>query len=487
MWYNTPDMICKKGKAARSAGSIMKRIRILPAPVILAVCALFSLFACARSGADPDSGPIDPETDYIVRLRGESGEPFRLMRGDTLTALLGSDAVLWYEEDRSLELLDDGGEEEGGSVYYADVQWNLGMIGAAEAFDSGFAGQGIRVGVLDSGVNPHPDLTSRLLPGHNYIEGEADPDDTSDTYGHGTKVAGLIAGAGEYGCIGTAPLCQIVPLKCTDGETVKVSALCRAIYGGIDDFGCRVLNLSLGIGTDSQALRDAADYAVVKGVVLVAGIGNGGNAKLCYPAAYQSVIGVGAVNREGVWYERSNHNAAAFIAAPGEEVLTLDAQGGYAPASGCSFAVPEVTGAAAVLLSADGTLTPGKIMDLLRETASDAGSTGYDEYYGWGILNLAESVRRVAGEAVRADPACVFLPEGAGPASAVRNRTDGVLLCVYMLAEYGDDGACLGVRSVRLEIPPRGTVEVPVPEAARWGQYLSDWEGVPLAPSRNGR
>ena len=461
-----------------------ERIRRRLAYGILAVCALLSLFACAERGG-PASDPVDPEAEYIVRLKGEENAPFRVVRGDELTGLLGSDELLWYEEDRPLALFDGG--KEGGSVYYADVQWNLDAVSAAEAFDSGFAGQGIRVGVLDSGVNPHPDLGSRLLPGRSYIEGASDPDDTSDSYGHGTKVAGLIAGAGEYGCVGTAPLAEIVPLKCTDGQTVKVSALCRAIYGGIDDYGCRVLNLSLGIGTDSQALRDAADYAVVKGVVLVSGIGNGGNARLYYPAAYHSVIGVGAVNREGVWYERSNHNASAFVSAPGDEVRTLDALGGYTPASGCSFAVPQVTGAAAVLLSADGSLTPGRIMELLRDTATDAGSAGYDEYYGWGILNLAEAVRRAVGEPSDEDPVCAFLPEGEGPASAVWNKTDEILTGVYMLAEYGEDGACLGVKSVPLSVPPHGTSELPLPESDRWEQYLADPEGRPLLPSRDSR
>ncbi len=110
------------------------------------------------------------------------------------------------------------------------------MIGAPTAFDRNAAGQGIRVGVIDSGVNPHPDFGSRLLPGHNYIENTKNPDDTADTFGHGTRVAGLIAGAGEHDCIGAAPMAEIVPLKCTDGQTVRVSALCRAIYGGIDDY-----------------------------------------------------------------------------------------------------------------------------------------------------------------------------------------------------------------------------------------------------------
>ena len=200
---------------------------------------LFLLAGCAGANGRAD---IDPAADYIVRLAGEA-ERFSVVKGDEVNRLLAEDALLWYEEDDALSLMD------GESAYYESYQWNLTAIGADGAFARGYAGQGIRVGVLDSGVNPHPDFESRLLPGRCYIENAKDPDDTSDSFGHGTKVAGLLAGAGEHGCVGAAPMAQIVPLKCTDGQSVRVSALCRAIYGGIDDFGCRVLNLSLGIRT----------------------------------------------------------------------------------------------------------------------------------------------------------------------------------------------------------------------------------------------
>ena len=113
----------------------VNRVRKRMAFGILAACALLSLFACAESGGGPASDRIDPEAEYIVRLKGEVNAPFRVMRGDALTGLLGSDELLWYEEDRPLVLFDGG--EEGGSVYYADVQWNLDMVSAEEAFDSG--------------------------------------------------------------------------------------------------------------------------------------------------------------------------------------------------------------------------------------------------------------------------------------------------------------------------------------------------------------
>lgn len=128
-------------------------------------------------------------------------------------------------------------------TFFESEQWNLKVIGAEAAFAQGALGQGIRVGVLDSGVNHGDVFGARLLPGHNYIEGAADETDTSDRFGHGTGVAALIAGAVESGYIGVAPGAEIVPLKITDGESVKVSTLCRAIYSAIDDYHCNVLSL----------------------------------------------------------------------------------------------------------------------------------------------------------------------------------------------------------------------------------------------------
>ena len=128
---------------------------------------------------------------YLVctKENAENGVPFEVTDGAGLRALLDADSVLWYEEDGELELLDlpDEGADD---TYYEDYQWNLDLIGADAAFVRGFCGQSVRVGVLDSGVNPHPDLADRLLPGHNYIENAKHPDDTTDEFGHGTKVAG---------------------------------------------------------------------------------------------------------------------------------------------------------------------------------------------------------------------------------------------------------------------------------------------------------
>ncbi len=291
----------------------------------------------------------------------------------------------------------DAAQEEG-------PRWDLVLTGADAAHLQRYRGQNVRIGVIDSGINPHPDLADKLVRGHNYITDAVDPDDTSDAYGHGTRVAGLIAAA--------APDAEIVPLKITNSGSVNVTQLCRAIYGGIDDFGCDVLNLSLGVPYERDSLREAIEYAAGKGVTVVAATGNDGTAELYYPAAYDSVIGVSAVDSAGAVSVRSNHNESVMIAAPGVDVRMTTHRGGYVTESGCSYAVPYVSAAAAILKGIDKSLTNEELLRILAETATDRGLEGFDEYYGYGILNIAGSVKAVlernAASGAPTDPASTY-------------------------------------------------------------------------------
>ncbi len=422
-------------------------------------------------------------TEYIVKykqsaawLMGDDSVPFDVVSEGTMNQMRFFGLLEWYEPDGVGELLD--------SSYYESYQWNLDVVQAEGSFQGNHLGRGVRVGVIDSGVNPHPDLGDRLLTGRNYMEDAEDPDDTADEYGHGTGVAGLIAGAGDHGYIGTAPEAELVPLKITDGKAIKVSAICRAIYGGIDDYDCDVLNLSLGVTGEFQSLKEAVDYAESQNVLLVSAVGNTGRTTAYYPAGYDSVIGVGAVDRDGNVSSRSNHNASVFLTAPGTDVRSLDASGSYSLHTGTSFAVPQVAGAAAVLLGIDPTLSPWEIMDLLAASAIDRGTEGCDEYYGYGILNLGGSVRMLTGEEEHLDP-CSFLPE-TGPASQIRNNSGAVISGTYLLAAYDEDGVCLEVKSYPLQIPAYGTVEIQTPPTgSRYGQFVYETETMkPLTTER---
>ncbi len=425
----------------------------------------------------------DPgETNYIVKLRDsetdrtDGGVPFQVVSREEMERLRDEDLLEWYEPDGEAVLIDGAGWDEAQlagtlSPYYDDVQWNLDMIGTETAFSQNYLGQGVRVGVVDSGVTAHPDFGGRLLAGHNYIANAWNPDDTADSYGHGTQVAGLIAASGPSGYIGAAPGAEIVPLKCTDGKSIRISDICQAIYGGIDDYHCQVLNLSLGTTEDYQALREAVAYAAEKQVVVGTAAGNETTTNVYYPAGYDTVIGVGAVDSTGTVYTRSAHNDSVLVTAPGVIVRSTYYRGsGYTSScTGTSFSVPQVSGAAAVLLGIFPDFTPGQIMALLAQTASDRGAPGLDPYYGYGILNLGGCVTELTSRL--ADP-CWFLPE-IGPARAVRNNTDQPLEALYLRAEYGMDGACRSVQSDVLTLQPGEPVEVEPPDGEGiLGQFL---------------
>lgn len=363
--------------------------RVLQAALLIAACLSNAVPAFAAENGGPD---------YIVKYKEsaawrmeDDGVPFDVVKEAEALRLDRAGLLEWYEPDGEMELLGTV------SPYYEDDKWDLAMINADAAFEGGYLGQGVRVGVLDSGINPHPEIADRLFPGINCMEEELS-DDTADNFGHGTQVAGLIAGSGENGYLGAAPGAELVPIKITDGKYLKVSAICRSIYCAIDDFGCDVLNLSLGVSSEFSALHEAVDYAEAQGVLIVSAVGNSGTTGIYYPAAYDTVVGVGTVDRDGSMYYHSNHNESVSLTAPGVNVKTTGHRGGYVTASGTSFSVPHVTAAAAVLLSMDGSLTPAELRQLLTGTATDGGAVGYDAYYGHGILNLAGCLAAPAGE-----------------------------------------------------------------------------------------
>lgn len=229
--------------------------------------------------------------------------------------------------------------------------WQLDMVNAQYAWDLATYGNGINVGIIDSGCNQHIDITNNLAGGHNYM---LDTDDYSDNIGHGTHVAGIIAAENNgFGITGIAPKATIYALKCFDANyQTNVSMLAKAIYSAVDDYNCRVINMSLGLKTDRQALYDAIKYAYDKGVIIVAAVGNDGNGTLYYPAAYEEVIGVGSVGNTRVKSYFSQENRSVFVVAPGECYYSLKGTDEYIDDQGTSQSTPLVTGAAAILLSA---------------------------------------------------------------------------------------------------------------------------------------
>jgi subtilisin family serine protease len=318
-------------------------------------------------------------------------------------------------------------------------QWYLSYSGFYSPWITLPAFEPIPVAVIDSGVDAgHPDLAGRILGAKSFVGGSA----RVDTLGHGTFVAGLI-GAGVdngIGIAGLAPSSELLIAKVvTKSRAIPVDAEARAIRWAVDN-GARVINMSLGGVRDpldpsrdtySRLEADAVAYAVSNGVVVVAAVGNSDQAPTSpwkyasYPAALPHVIGVSATTETGGIPSFSNRDAIFNdLAAPGLGILSIlprpltarfpqcSDQGysncgsdEYREAQGTSFAAPQVTAAAAVLLSLHPTLRPEQVARILQSTAidldaatgCDACAVGRDAYSGAGRLNVDDAVGALAG------------------------------------------------------------------------------------------
>lgn len=292
----------------------------------------------------------------------------------------------------------------------------------------------VRVAVIDSGIDgTHPDLKGRVVAAKSFVGGSP----YRDYQGHGTFVAGEIA-ANPFNGVGIAGLAfnaRLVIAKVVDDEgTVPLDAEVAAIRWAVAE-GARVINLSLGgvrdplnpkLDTYSALEQAAIDYAYSKGAVVVAAVGNGTQSPkepwpyAHYPAALPHVVGVSALRRDGTVPEYSNRDAVFNdIAAPGDRIFstipeklevhrpgcadhpysdcgTLE----FREAIGTSFAAPQVSAAAALLLGQDPRLTPEQVSWLLERSADDADAAtgctecpnGRDAFTGWGRLDVLSAL-----------------------------------------------------------------------------------------------
>ena len=252
------------------------------------------------------------------------------------------------------------------------------------------------VAILDTGISlTHEDAPANILAGYDFVENDATPQDDN---GHGTAISGIIAAKtnNSVGIASVCPNCTILPVRVLDADGLGTySAIADGIRYAADN-GAKVINLSLGASFASTVLGDAVAYAQSKGVVLVAAGGNYGKAQLMYPAAYAGVIGVGSVNESLAHSSFSNTGAHIALVAPGENIITLNKDGGYKSVNGTSFSTAFVTGMVGEMgiikneelgIKNGGTLSDWGIVisDLLANT-KDLGDAGRDDIFGAGLL-----------------------------------------------------------------------------------------------------
>jgi subtilisin family serine protease len=298
-------------------------------------------------------------------------------------------------------------------------QWALDQVNAPEAWARGARGAGTTVAIVDTGVDlQHPDLSSKLVPGHDFVADNNDcPAGPQDENGHGTHVAGIAAAVTNngIGVAGVAPDAQIMPVRVLDADGSGSSEDVAAGITWAADHGAEVINLSLGelpivgqLEPLNEEIEAAVTHAWDSGSLVVAAAGNESFPLCSYPSFAEHAVCVAATDRRRLptYYSNFPNNTPMLgFRAPGgvgsvfceddEDVWStvwpgsdFDCQGsgslsGYDTLAGTSMASPQVAGVAA-LLSGQG-LTNAQIVERLKATSSNHGA--FDPVMGYGIVD----------------------------------------------------------------------------------------------------
>jgi type VII secretion-associated serine protease mycosin len=302
-----------------------------------------------------------------------------------------------------------------------DDEWWLKTLDVAQAQRIS-KGAGVTVAVVDSGVNArHPDLRGAVLAGRNTVSGR---DARSDTDGHGTAMAGLIAarGRGGSGLLGIAPAAKILPVRPSNDTYYAAEGIRWAAA-----HGAKVINMSFAI-SGSDNLHAAVRQAAAADVVLIGAAGNTGDKGNAaeYPVSYPEVLGVGAIDRTGKVLPFSQHGPQVDVVAPGIDMPTAGLGEDYRTGYGTSNAAALVSGAAALIRAEHPDLTAAQVVQILTATATDKGAKGRDDYYGSGEIDLVKALTAPAPppspsapQVTDAPAAAPALPSGDGSGGGI--------------------------------------------------------------------
>jgi thermitase len=234
---------------------------------------------------------------------------------------------------------------------YMDKQWALIHIQIGELWRTTTSGSGILVAVLDTGIDKsHEDLNGKVVGEVNFTNSPV----VGDIYGHGTHIAGIIAACGDngLGIVGVAPQSQLLNVKVAEDDgRCEASAVASGIIWAVDN-GAVVINVSIELWEPSAELEEAVNYAWEHGAIVIAAAGNEGSQTPVYPAYYEHVIAVAAIEQDDTLALLSNYGGWVDIAAPGFDIYSTLPGNEYGYKTGTSFATAYVSGLAAILFDA---------------------------------------------------------------------------------------------------------------------------------------
>ncbi|TYQ12844.1 UNVERIFIED_CONTAM: subtilisin family serine protease [Acetivibrio alkalicellulosi] len=273
---------------------------------------------------------------------------------------------------------------------HRNQRWHYNMINAPSAWTITTGSRDVRIAVLDTGIDHNHQNLRNIVDtslGASYVGGN-----TMDVRGHGTHVAGTIA---SYGSVsGVADNITLIPVKVLgdNGRGTSYAVQQGILYAS--SINADVINMSLGGFGFSSGMNNACQVAAARGSVLVAASGNDGRSSIAYPAAYSSVISVGAVNSNRQRANFSNYGDGLDLMAPGVSIYSTTPGNGYSSYSGTSMAAPHVAGVVGLMRSVNKNITVNTIRSILTSTAQNAGSR---TYFGHGIVDAYAAVIQSGG------------------------------------------------------------------------------------------
>ncbi|MFJ9804976.1 type VII secretion-associated serine protease mycosin [Streptomyces wuyuanensis] len=293
------------------------------------------------------------------------------------------------------------------SKKYEGRPWALQRVLLDELWKQS-TGKGVRVAVIDTGVDvKNPQLTPAVdvKSGRNFLDKNlkdasgnkierGNENGTTDTVGHGTKVAGIIAARPVEGTgfVGLAPGATIIPIQQNDAEGHGTAKTLAAAVDHAVAEGAGVINISqdtAGAVEPAPELKQAIDRALARDIVVVASAGNdgtGGNVKKTYPASFEGVLAVASSDRNNERAAFSQSGDFVGIAAPGVDIVTTVPGGGHCVDNGTSFSAPYVAGIAALIKSKHKDWTQEQVVAQIQQTA-ERSIAGHDRLVGWGVVD----------------------------------------------------------------------------------------------------
>jgi subtilisin len=332
-------------------------------------------------GFEPGAAANANGENAVSALGGEVEHEFGF--ADIVQVTLPEEAVRGLENNPNVTYVEENAEVES---YAQEVPYGVEQVGALDVQQNdGNTGAGVSVAVLDTGIADHSDLN--VVGGASFVAGEPDYDDYN---GHGTHVAGTVAALdNDFGVLGVSPDVDLYAVKVLGADG---SGTMAGIAQGIEwaaDNGMDVANMSLGADMGSTTLEQAVNYAHSQGVTLVAAAGNSGSLgnlnTIGYPAKYDNVIAVGAVDQNNERASFSSVGDELDVMAPGVSVNSTYLNDGYQALNGTSMAAPHVAGAAALMLAEHPHLSNEDVRNVFNSTAQPLGD---HFYYGNGALDV---------------------------------------------------------------------------------------------------